>query len=137
MLLLGFGDVRSALGEEGAQFTGLPDPAFDITRRTFRHDCAYREEAAPSPVDLLCRSADGDTVAVEIKRKGEMDGVEQLTRYLDRLGNDSRLHPLRGVLAATIIAPQAKVLAAARGIACVEVDYEQLRGAPSNHLRLF
>lgn len=89
------------------------------------------------PVDLLCRSADGDTVAVEVKRKGELDGVEQLTRYLDRLGNDSRLHPLRGVLAATIIAPQAKVLAAARGIACVEVDYEQLRGAPSNHLRLF
>ena len=89
------------------------------------------------PVDLLCRAADGDTVAVEIKRKGEMDGVEQLTRYLDRLGNDSRLHPLRGVLAATIIAPQAKVLAAARGIACVEVDYEQLRGAPSKHLRLF
>ena len=89
------------------------------------------------PVDLLCRSSGGDTVAVEIKRKGELDGVEQLTRYLDRLGNDSRLHPLRGILAATAISPQAKVLARARGIRCVEVDYEDLRGAPSHHLRLF
>ena len=89
------------------------------------------------PVDLLCRAADGDTVAVEVKRRGELDGVEQLTRYLDRLGNDSRLHPLRGMLVATAITPQAKVLAAARGIGCVEVDYEELRGAPSNHLRLF
>ncbi|MCY4370956.1 MAG: endonuclease NucS [bacterium] len=89
------------------------------------------------PVDLLCRSSAGDTVAVEIKRRGEMDGVEQLTRYLDRLAHDSRLHPLRGILAAVAIAPQAKVLAAARGIRCVEVDYEDLRGIPSNHLRLF
>ena len=89
------------------------------------------------PVDLLCRSPAGDTVAVEIKRRGELDGVEQLTRYLDRLANDSRLHPLRGILAAVVIAPQAKVLAAARGIRCVEVDYEDLRGIPSNHLRLF
>ena len=79
----------------------------------------------------------GTTVAVEIKRRGELDGVEQLTRYLDRLGNDSRLHPLRGILAAVAIAPQAKVLAGARGIRCVEVDYEELRGIPSNNLRLF
>lgn len=89
------------------------------------------------PVDLLCRSPAGDTVAVEIKRRGDLDGVEQLTRYLDRLGYDSRLHPLRGILAGVAIAPQAKVLAAARGIRCVEVDYEELRGIPSNHLRLF
>ena len=89
------------------------------------------------PVDLLCRSESGDTVAVEIKRKGELDGVEQLTRYLDRLGNDSRLHPLRGIFAAQTIAPQAKVLAEARGIRCVEVDYEELRGIPSGDLRLF
>ena len=89
------------------------------------------------PVDLLCRSPDGDSVAVEIKRRGELDGVEQLTRYLDRLGNDSRLHPVRGILAAVTIAPQAKVLASARGIRCVEVDYEDLRGIPSNNLRLF
>ncbi|MCY3539711.1 MAG: endonuclease NucS [bacterium] len=89
------------------------------------------------PVDLLCRATDGSTVAVEVKRRGELDGVEQLTRYLDRLGNDSRLHPLRGTLAAVSITQQAKVLATARGIRCVEVDYDQLRGAPSNHLRLF
>ncbi|MXZ06948.1 MAG: endonuclease NucS [Acidimicrobiia bacterium] len=89
------------------------------------------------PVDLLCRATDGSTVAVEVKRRGELDGVEQLTRYLDRLGNDSRLHPLRGTLAAVSITRQAKVLATARGIRCVEVDYDQMRGAPSNHLRLF
>lgn len=89
------------------------------------------------PVDLLCRSPEGDSVAVEIKRKGELDGVEQLTRYLDRMGNDSRLHPLRGILAAVSITPQARVLAGARGIRCVEVDYEDLRGIPSNNLRLF
>ena len=80
------------------------------------------------PVDLLCRSEDGETVAVEIKRRGELDGVEQLTRYLERLGHDSRLHPLRGIFVAQLIAPQAKVLAEARGIRCVEVDYEELRG---------
>ncbi len=89
------------------------------------------------PVDLLCRSRDGSSVAVEIKRRGELDGVEQLTRYLDRLANDSRLHPLRGMLVATVIAPQARVLAKARGIECVEVDYQELKGEPSNHLRLF
>jgi RecB family endonuclease NucS len=89
------------------------------------------------PVDLLCRSAEGDHVAVEVKRRGELDGVEQLTRYLDRLSHDSRLHPLRGIFAAQSIAPQARVLAEARGIRCVEVDYDELRGAPSNELRLF
>ncbi|MDH3500188.1 MAG: endonuclease NucS [Acidimicrobiia bacterium] len=89
------------------------------------------------PVDLLCRSEEGETVAVEIKRRGEIDGVEQLTRYLDRLNHDSRLHPLRGIFAAQLIAPQAKVLAEARGIRCVEVDYDDLRGKDSNALRLF
>lgn len=89
------------------------------------------------PVDLLCRADNGDTVAVEIKRRGEIDGVEQLTRYLDRLSNDSRLHPLRGIFAAQLIAPQAKVLAEARGIRCVEVDYHELRGLSPNDLRLF
>ncbi len=89
------------------------------------------------PVDLLCRSDAGETVAVEIKRRGEIDGVEQLTRYLDRLSHDSRLHPLRGIFAAQLIAPQAKVLAEARGIRWVEVDYDELRGMDSNALRLF
>ena len=89
------------------------------------------------PVDLLCRDADGSTVAVEIKRRGEIDGVEQLARYLERLTLDGRLRPLRGILAAQLITPQAKVLAAARGIACVEIDYDVLRGIGLGHLTLF
>ena len=105
------------------------EEGLELVRREYATDIG--------PVDLLCRSSGGDTVAVEIKRMGEIDGVEQLTRYLERLSHDSRLHPLRGILAATAITQQAKVLAGARGIRCVEVDYDDLRGAPSNHLRLF
>lgn len=105
------------------------EEGLELVRREYSTDIG--------PVDLLCRSSGGDTVAVEIKRMGEIDGVEQLTRYLERLSHDSRLHPLRGILAATAITQQAKVLAGARGIRCVEVDYDDLRGAPSNHLRLF
>jgi endonuclease len=89
------------------------------------------------PVDLLCRGADGGAVAVEIKRRGEIDGVEQLARYLGRLDRDSRLRPVRGILAAQRIKPQAQVMAAARGIACVEVDYDRLRGAAPEDLTLF
>ncbi len=81
------------------------------------------------PVDLLCRDAEGRAVAVEIKRRGEIDGVEQLARYLERLDLDGRLRPVRGLFAAQQIKPQAQVLAAARGIECVEVDYEELRGS--------
>jgi RecB family endonuclease NucS len=89
------------------------------------------------PVDLLCRDAAGQTVAVEIKRRGEIDGVEQLTRYLERLERDPLLRPVRGMFVAQEIKPQAKVLAADRGIACVEVDYDELRGIVSDSLRLF
>jgi RecB family endonuclease NucS len=89
------------------------------------------------PVDLLCSDADGATVAVEIKRRGEIDGVEQLTRYLDRLSNDPRLVPVRGILAAQSITPQARTLAEARGLAAIEVDYDGLRGVESNELTLF
>ncbi len=89
------------------------------------------------PVDLLCRDGDGGTVAVEIKRRGEIDGVEQLSRYLERLDNDARLAPVRGVFVAQLIAPQAKVLAEARGLGWVEVDYDELRGIEPNSLRLF
>ena len=89
------------------------------------------------PVDLLCRDADGNAIAVEIKRRGEIDGVEQLTRYLDRLDRDPSLRPVRGIFAAQEIKPQAKVLATDRDIACVEVDYDELRGIESNELRLF
>jgi RecB family endonuclease NucS len=89
------------------------------------------------PVDLLCRDADGAAVAVEIKRTGDIDGVEQLARYLERLDLDGRLRPVRGIFAAQTIKPQAKVLAKARGIACVEVDYDALRGIEKDTLTLF
>jgi len=89
------------------------------------------------PVDLLCRDRDGVAVAVEIKRRGEIDGVEQLARYLERLDRDPRLRPVRGVLVAQQIKPQARVLAADRNIRCVEVDYDALRGLPSDELTLF
>jgi hypothetical protein len=97
-----------------------------------------REHATDiGPVDLLCRDADGSAVAVEIKRIGDIDGVEQLARYLERMDLDPMLKPVRGIFAAQQIKPQAKVLAAARGITCVEVDYDALRGIETNVLSLF
>jgi RecB family endonuclease NucS len=89
------------------------------------------------PVDLLCRDGEGVVVAVEVKRRGEIDGVEQLARYLERLERDPRLRPVRGVFVAQEIKPQAKVLAADRGISCVEVDYDALRGLADDELTLF
>ena len=89
------------------------------------------------PVDLLCSDAAGGTVAVEVKRRGEIDGVEQLIRYLERLENDSRLFPVRGILAAQSITPQARVLATARGVETVEIDYQGLREVEDTKLRLF
>ena len=89
------------------------------------------------PVDLLCRTSKGETVAVEIKRRGEIDGVEQLTRYLDFLNRDPLIKPVHGILAAQEIRPQAKVLAEDRGIKCVVIDYDEIRGIESNRLRLF
>ena len=89
------------------------------------------------PVDLLCRDAQGRAVAVEVKRRGEIDGVEQLTRYLERMDRDPKLRGVRGIFVAQVIKPQAKVLAASREIDCVEVDYDELRGIESNELRLF
>ncbi len=92
---------------------------------------------AIGPVDLLCRDDTGITVAVEVKRRGEIDGVEQLSRYLDLLNRDPALRPVRGVLAAQEIKPQAKVLAEDRGITCVTVDYADLKGTADPSLRLF
>jgi endonuclease len=89
------------------------------------------------PVDLLCRDPAGRAVAIEVKRRGEIDGVEQLARYLERLDLDGRLRPVRGIFAAQRIKPQAQVLAKARGITCVEVDYDELRGRGLGHLTLF
>jgi len=89
------------------------------------------------PVDLLCKDAEDHTVAVEVKRRGEIDGVEQLTRYLDFLNRDSELSPVRGLYVAQEIKPQAKVLAEDRGIECLVVDYNELRGIESDVLKLF
>jgi len=89
------------------------------------------------PVDLLCADINSTTVAIEVKRRGEIDGVEQLARYVERLDNDTRLAPVRGMLVAQVITQQARVLAGARGIEAVEVDYDGLREAEATHLRLF
>jgi RecB family endonuclease NucS len=83
---------------------------------------------AIGPVDILCRDHLGGTVAIEIKRRGEIDGVEQLTRYLELLNRDTLLAPVKGVFAAQEIKPQARVLAVDRGIGCVTLDYDALRG---------
>jgi RecB family endonuclease NucS len=101
--------------------------------------CLIRREYPTDigPVDLLCRDPAGAVVAVEVKRRGEIDGIEQLGRYLERLDRDSRLRPVRGILAAQHIRPQAKVFASARGIQCVEVDYDALRGMKPSELTLF
>ncbi len=105
------------------------EEGFRLVRREFPTDIG--------PVDLLCRDTDGHAVAIEVKRRGEIDGVEQLTRYLDYLNRDPSLRPVRGVFVAQEIKPQAKTLAGDRDIACVEVDYDELRGIESNELRLF
>ena len=89
------------------------------------------------PVDLLCRDAEGTAVAVEVKRRGEIDGVEQLVRYLERMDRDPTLRGIRGVFVAQVVKPQAKVLAESRGIDWVEVDYDVLRGAREADLTLF
>jgi RecB family endonuclease NucS len=137
-------DSDHALGEDpGLQKDGVeahlqvllaehPESIADgltLVRREFPTDIG--------PVDLLCRDGDGVAVAVEIKRRGEIDGVEQLARYLERLELDPLLRGVRGIFVAQVIKPQAKVLAASRGIDCVEVDYDELRGIESNELRLF
>ena len=92
---------------------------------------------AIGPVDILARDAVGATVAIEIKRRGEIDGVEQLTRYLELLNRDSTLRPVRGLFAAQEIKPQARVLATDRGIDCVTLDYDALRGVDDADTRLF
>jgi len=92
---------------------------------------------AIGPVDILARDSRGRAVAVEIKRRGDIDGVEQLTRYLELLNRDPHLAPVRGVFAAQEIKPQARVLAADRGIDCLVLDYDAMRGMDDVHARLF
>ncbi len=92
---------------------------------------------AIGPIDLLCRDANGQVVAIEIKRRGEIDGVEQLARYIERLHLDSSLGAVRGMFVAQQIKPQARVLAESRGFAWVEVNYDELRGMRADDLTLF
>ncbi|WP_349828969.1 endonuclease NucS [Brevibacterium litoralis] len=92
---------------------------------------------AVGPVDILARDATGTSVAVEIKRRGEIDGVEQLTRYLELMNRDPLLSPVSGVFAAQEIKPQARTLAEDRGIRCVTLDYDALRGTDDAESRLF
>ncbi len=93
------------------------------------HTLVRREYmTAIGPVDILARDAAGESVAVEIKRRGEIDGVEQLTRYLELMNRDPRLAPVQGVFAAQEIKPQARTLAEDRGIRCVVLDYDAMRG---------
>src|SRR5918996_474183 len=111
--------VEAHLQELLAANPGAVEPGLVLVRR---------EHATPiGPVDLLCRDPDGGWVAIEVKRRGEVDGVEQLSRYLEFLTGDSRLAPIRGVLAAQKVAVQARTLAEARGLSWVEVDYDRLR----------
>jgi RecB family endonuclease NucS len=92
---------------------------------------------AIGPIDLVCRDATGQVVAIEVKRRGEIDGVEQLARYIERLHLDSSLGQVRGVFVAQTVKPQARVLAEARGFSWVEVDYDELRGLRRDDLTLF
>ena len=102
------------------------------------HSLVRREfPTAIGPVDILARDASGGTVAVEIKRRGDIDGVEQLTRYLELLNRDPMLRPVRGVYAAQEIKPQARTLATDRGIACLVLDYDAMRGVDDVDSRLF
>ncbi len=112
-----------------AEHTAVLGAGFTLVRREY--------PTAIGPVDLMCRDADGGSVVVEIKRRGEIDGVEQLTRYLELLNRDGLLAPVRGVFAAQQIKPQARTLAEDRGIRCVVLDYDALRGTDSDEFRLF
>jgi RecB family endonuclease NucS len=97
-----------------------------------------REYMTPiGPVDILCKDSAGSTVAVEIKRRGDIDGVEQLTRYLELMNRDPHLAPVSGVFAAQQIKPQARTLAEDRGIRCVVLDYDALKGIDNSEHRLF
>src|SRR3982750_966993 len=121
--------VEKHLQELLADHPATLSPGLTLVRREY--------PTAIGPVDLMCRDADGRSVAVEIKRRGDIDGVEQLTRYLELLNRDPLLSPVRGIFAAQEIRPQARVLAEDRGIACLTVDYDTLRGVDDPTTRLF
>ena len=121
--------VEAHLQELLAEHPETLGEGFTLVRREFM--------TAIGPVDLLCRDANGGAVAIEVKRRGEIYGVEQLTRYLELMNRDPLLTPVQGVFAAQEIKPQARVLATDRGIRCVVVDYDKLRGMERDELTLF
>jgi RecB family endonuclease NucS len=121
--------VEAHLQELLAEHVELLGAGYTLVRREYM--------TAIGPVDLLCRDENGASVAVEIKRRGEIDGVEQLTRYLELLNRDTLIAPVAGVFAAQQIKPQARTLATDRGIRCVTLDYDQMRGMDSDEFRLF
>jgi endonuclease len=120
--------VEAQLQALVAQQLDVLDDNLTLVRREY--------PTAIGPVDILAKHPEG-TVAIEIKRRGDIDGVEQLTRYLELLNRDPGLHPVRGIFAAQEISPQAKTLAKDRGIACVTLDYDALRGVDDADNRLF
>lgn len=147
-LTITFGDVHFETTHEMGEDPGLQKDGVELELQRLLAETpevmedglslVRREYPTPvGPVDLLCRDGDGMTVAVEVKRRGEIDGVEQLTRYLEFLNRDDRLAPVRGLLVAQVIKPQARTLATDRAIGCVEVDYDELRGIDSPMLKLF
>ena len=121
--------VEAHLQKLLAEHIELLGAGYTLVRREFM--------TAIGPVDILCRDEQGRSVAVEIKRRGEIDGVEQLTRYLELLNRDSLLAPVAGVFAAQQIKPQARTLAEDRGIRCLTLDYDVMRGLDSDEFRLF
>ena len=121
--------VESQLQQKLAEQLGVLGEGWRLVRREY--------PTPIGPVDLMCRDGHGVSVAVEIKRRGEIDGVEQLTRYLELLNRDPLLSPVQGVFAAQEIRPQARTLAQDRGIRCLVLDYEAMRGTDDGTLRLF
>jgi len=121
--------VEKHLQELLAEHTASLGDGMSLVRREYM--------TAIGPVDLLCKDGANASVAVEIKRRGDIDGVEQLTRYLELMNRDPALRPVRGIFAAQEIKPQARTLAEDRGISCVVVNYDELRGIDDPSLRLF
>lgn len=121
--------VESHLQELLAEHIDTLGANYSLIRREY--------PTAIGPVDILARDPNGVTVAVEVKRRGGIDGVEQLTRYVELLNRDDLLAPVRGVFAAQEIKPQARTLAEDRGFRCLILDYDELRGIESDELRLF
>ncbi|NNC76240.1 MAG: endonuclease NucS [Acidimicrobiia bacterium] len=147
-LIIDFGKIHFETAMEMGEDPGLRKDAVEAELQRLIADrvdvlgdgmeLIRREYPTPvGPVDLLCRDTAGETVAVEIKRRGEIDGVEQLTRYLEFLNRDSRLAPVRGMFVAQEVKPQARTLASDRGIEWQEVDYDELKGLDSAALKLF